>query len=538
MTKITRFIQEQKKYNLIIGGLVIIVIVLVAFDLFHKTKGVQRTTRPTGEQVSVASVASLSPNNASLSVIGKVESENEATILSETSGEIVSLNNQIGDYVSAGDVIATMENSSEQAAVTQAEGAYESAQANLAQVSGTTAENSSVSSNQAAETAQNAQTAVLVSLENTYAALDDAIHTKSDTFFNSPRSISVSLDTQFPVDSQTVIQIENERSQLEPLLQTASTLSSDTNVADIDANVTTMITTSQAALTLINNLISVINTAIQDQTLSQSTATQDQTLMSTARTEVVTAITTLTAAKTTYDTDSLSATTATNSADTGTQNSIAVAQANVKSALGTLDAAKAALAKTIITSPISGTIVSLPVTNGDYVNSFTEIAEVSNPSALKVVAYVTSTDAQTLAIGNKAIIDNTVPGVITHIAPAINPQTGTIEVDVGITGNQNTLTDGDSITVALDRSVAQSTTAPSENNTQNIIPIVALKITPNGPVVFTVNSATKTLVSHPVTVGSILGEDIVVTGGITPDMLIVTDARGLTDGEIVSIKQP
>ena len=148
---------------------------------------------------------------------------------------------------------------------------------------------------------------------------------------------------------------------------------------------------------------------------------------------------------------------------------------------------------------------------------------------------MTGSDAQTLSVGNKVTVGDTATGVITQIAPAINPQTGTIEVDIGLNGDESSLVDGDSVTVSLDRSVAASSV--SSNNGSIIIPIVSLKITPDGPVVFLVDGTTKTLVSHPVSIGSILGENIVVTKGLTSDMIIVTDARGLTDGENVSVKQ-
>lgn len=184
--------------------------------------------------------------------------------------------------------------------------------------------------------------------------------------------------------------------------------------------------------------------------------------------------------------------------------------------------------------------MDLPVTAGDYVSSQNEVAEVSNPSALKLVAHVSAADAKTLSIGNTASVNGAAIGTITQISPAIDPQTGTIEVDVTLTGDQTGLTDGDSVTVDLDRasSSSSSASAPSASNLPSIIiPIVALKITPTGPEVFTVDADTNTLVAHPVQIGSILGQNIVVTQGLTPDLMIVTDARGFVSGEKVSVKQ-
>ena len=63
-------------------------------------------------------------------------SENQATILAQSAGEIVTLNSAIGDRVSAGDTIAVIENSSQQASVTEAQGAYDVAEAALVKTSG------------------------------------------------------------------------------------------------------------------------------------------------------------------------------------------------------------------------------------------------------------------------------------------------------------------------------------------------------------------------------------------------------------------
>jgi multidrug efflux pump subunit AcrA (membrane-fusion protein) len=54
--------------------------------------------------------------------------------------------------------------------------------------------------------------------------------------------------------------------------------------------------------------------------------------------------------------------------------------------------------------------------------------------------------------------------------------------------------------------------------------------------VFTVD-ATSTLVSVPVELGTLLGEEVVIKTGLSPDMQIVKDARGLKAGEVVTVNQ-
>ena len=278
----------------------------------------------------------------------------------------------------------------------------------------------------------------------------------------------------------------------------------------------------------LNNIAEVVN-ALQTTDENNSyailpigTVTGYQTTIAAARTEVSSAISSLTSTLNTYDTSGN--------------------QAQVEEELGALESAKAALAKTYITSPISGTIVDLPITEGDYVSANQEVAEVSNPSALKIITHVSASDAKTLSVGSSATVNGTAQGIITQISPAIDPQTGTIEVDVALAGDGAGITDGDSVTVDLDRTTASLVMdAPaldaSSDNASIIIPIVSLKITPTGPEVFTVDPTKKVLVPHPVEIGSILGEDIVVTSGLSPNMVIVIDARGLTDREAVTVEK-
>jgi len=158
---------------------------------------------------------------------------------------------------------------------------------------------------------------------------------------------------------------------------------------------------------------------------------------------------------------------------------------------------------------------------------------------------VSAADAKTLGVGNASHRRRRACREISQVSPAIDPQTGTVEVDIALSDSQSGLTDGDSVTVSLDRTASSIGAATDQGAAQNsasstapsIIPIVALKITPTGPEVFTIDPSKSVLVPHPVSIGSILGQDIVVTQGLTPDLMIVTDARGLVAGQSVTVKK-
>jgi multidrug efflux pump subunit AcrA (membrane-fusion protein) len=517
-----------------VGGGILIVLVLVFGVRLITGSASAPVVPPQISHVTLSSVASLSSQTGPLPVVGTVTSLNEASILAQSSGEITLLNHALGDHVSAGSIIAEMENSSQQAAVVQAQGAYDGAQAALTKAQGSTAANSSITSTQASSAAANAQTSVIASLHSAFAAVDDAVHTKADALFNNPRTTSPTLVSFTIPNSQLVTNVQNERSTLDALVASMQSVGSATSTTDIDAQVDTAIASLQKIESFLNDLIAVVNEAVPNQYESSAQIAASQASLSAARSEVVGAVSSLTAAKSSYDSAVSGAQTATNSATAGTGSDIATAEANAKSALGALQAAEANLEKTIIRSPISGTIVSLPITQGGFVSSFAQVAQVSNPGALEIDTYVTADDAKTIAVGGKAVISGTVQGVIVSIAPAIDPTTGKILVKVGIVGSQSQLTDGDTVTLTLARAITTSNkTATTAASTSIVIPIVAAKITPEGPVVFAVSSST--LVSMPITLGTILGDQVTVLGGLTPQSDIVTDARGLSNGQQVVV---
>src|SRR5690606_25450209 len=67
-----------------------------------------------------------------------------------------------------------------------------------------------------------------------------------------------------------------------------------------------------------------------------------------------------------------------------TNGTVSAADAQVKQALGTLRAAQAQYAKTIIRTPIAGTVNRIDVKAGDFVTAFTPIATIANNNALTI----------------------------------------------------------------------------------------------------------------------------------------------------------
>jgi RND family efflux transporter MFP subunit len=221
-------------------------------------------------------------------------------------------------------------------------------------------------------------------------------------------------------------------------------------------------------------------------------------------------------------------TTAQSQAESGAQ--VSLSSASVKQAQGAYNAALANLEKTIIRAPISGTLNTLSIKLGDYVTASQQVAVVSNNGALKVVVFVTPQDRTTLSVGGAATIEGQYPGIITKIAPAVDPTTKKIQVDIGLTGNASALTNGESVRVELSRAVARRVSGTKAIS----LPIAALKIEPGRTVAFSLDADNR-LVAHAVTTGAIVGDKIEITSGLSPDIRILTDARGFKEGQQVTV---
>lgn len=528
-TYLPAVLRERPEWQLIAGALVVLALVLiVGRHLFAKGVSVTEDTHTAVPAVQVAAISALASQTGPLQVIGTVKSENQATILAQTSGELVSLTRSIGDRVSAGTVLGQFENASQRAAVLQAQGAYEAAQATLAKITGTYATNASLSSEQAATASANAAASLDVALRSMYAAIDDAVHAKADALFTNVSTSNPRFVPLVVPDSQLVIDIEAARLALTAKISEAAAASSGT--APVDERTRIMLADANVVASLLAKIITALNSAVPNTTYSSSQIAAYQASLGAARSQVVGAIASVTSAKAGYDAALSGSKTASNVAVSGTESDTASAQAGVKSARGSLAAAQAALEKTIVRSPISGTIVSLPVTRGDFVPAFAQVAIVSNPGALYVDAQITSDDAKDIAAGNAAIVAGSVSGRVTFVAPALDPSTGKIEVKVGVVG-ASSLTDGEAVTLALSRTPRIKPGSPK--NSVITIPIVAIKVLPSGPVVFTV-TASSTLQSKPITLGAILGDRVIISG-IDTATEIITDARGHADGEVVEV---
>lgn len=514
---------ELSKRNQVIAIVTAIVVVYGILHLFTRAS-IPPTIAPSARAVTLVSVSDIVNNTTPLPLLGSVTSRNEAVIRAESSGKLTRVYKKLGDRVVAGQVIGEFENSGERAAVLQAEGAYDAAKAgrDIAVI------NTKTTISSLGDTKANA----LNTIFSAYNTMDDVIHVKTDAAYTNPRNNDISFALSVP-DATLTLSLEAKRKAIESMLVARNTRNKTLSTnSDLLAELGIVSAEAQTIKTYLDDLAQAYAKALVDTNYSQAAIDGGKANVGIARSSISATIATLTGSKTSLVAGLAAEEIAGRTAGSeGNQTQVRSADAQVKSALGSYNAALSRLEKTVIRSPITGTLNSLTIQTGDYVNQSTQVAVVSNNGALEVISYVNEDDAKRIAVNDSVTIDNDTKGVVTRIAPGIDPVTRKIEVRIGITSTSTTVINGQSVNVEI----SHTSTAKKVTNGPIVIPISAVKITPQGSYIFTYTASSSSVAAVPVTLGVLSGDSVEIKTGLTMDMSIVKDARGLKDGTVVSL---
>lgn len=488
----------------------VVVVVLIGIYFFGNQTQEESATAESLPVVKVTT-ASQFAGNSTISLIGTVRAFSEASITTEATGRVTDVRVQLGQTVAAGQVLAALENSSQQASVLQAEGVYDSALASAAQ--------SNVGTNEAETNLRSAKNNAVATAKSAYGTVEDVILNNIDQYFTSPNTTIPGLRID---GAGFTSQLNNTRVQYQSTLPSWKTrvdaLTIDGNLdAELDfANVRVSQT-----LNFVDTFITVFNS--QDSN-NRYTDTELQTFSSTfnrLRSTLIQTQTQINTAQSSLDTARESVERATLAASGGTSSA---ADAQIKQALGSLRAAQANLAKTIIRAPISGTVNSLDIRTGDFVNSFVEVAQVANNEALEIITFIGENDRAVFSVGDNVQLDNQYEGTITQIAPAVNANTGKIEVRIA--SESSDLQNGDSVSISKE-------VEGSAVTEDVIIPLSAVKFALGDGSVFVVED--NRLQAKSVTLGTIRGGSVEIVDGLTANDEFVSDARGLVESTQVEV---
>ncbi len=501
-------------------GMVVVAGVATAYML--REEPVESVAQSTLRSVTVHSVALLSQGGAALATAGTVSAQSEATVRAERGGELTSINASLGQSVAAGTILAEMNSASERAAVLSAQGALAAAEASRAKV----AKGSRAEEQAKLQTGVgSARSTAVTTLLSTYATVNNSIKNTADSMISNADTASPQFG---PVtsNSQAKNDVQNKRLALGPTLRRQAELRDTLTVnADLNAELDTTQAEVRVVLNFYESLISALNSSVSSPSFSDAQIAAFKLAAVTARTELTATLSALDTARAGISNAGQSL-----SASTGpTVEDISSADAAVTQAQGALASARAMYEKSIIRAPISGTINAFSLKRGDFVSMGQEVVTIANNNALEVVTYITERDSARVTVGNKVTLDGGITGVITKVAPAVDPTTKKIEVRIGLPASAKLL-NGQSVVVTLDQAKE-----PTRANATLTLPLSTLKVGSLETVVFTVDGQ-NTLVSHPVKLGLLLGDRVEVLEGITADMQLVLDARGHKAGEVVTVQ--
>ncbi len=468
-------------------------------------------------EVSVIRVSDIEGSEP-LTLVGSVRSISEAKVAPNASGAITRLYGALGDYVEAGSVIAEIKNDRERASLAQAK-------ASLEKVRNST-ESSEINLSSTKDSLASAESSSRSAISSAYAIIGDAVNRKADSMFSNPSSLTPTLNATI---SNLQFKINAEKGRLEMggiLSRQKSAGKTPEEYSAILAELSTLSGETNKVRIFLEDVVSALNTAIPNTPITEA-------IITTYRSDTNIALSNINALSSSL-TGTIDNLKARKSAVSSSEQNLSVGTsgvtADVRVAEAAVAAAVAQLEQTIIRAPISGTINKLDLEIGSFVSPGLPVIYITNPRGLEVSAFVSGRDIRDISLGAKAIIAGTVEGTVVRVANALDPATQKAEVKIAISANAP-LVSGQSATVAINRST--KTTVSNKNGYS--IPIAALKITTEGPVVFTV-SENNTLISNPVVLGNLRGSSVQIESGITGEMKIVMDARGHKEGDLVIIK--
>ena len=497
------------------GRLALVVLTIGLMGLYFVTNQESPNETVAEEQVRSVSVASVSDYSdvASLQLIGSVASLDQANIIAETSGRITRVNTSLGQTVVPGQVIAQLENASQYATLLQAEGAYEAAVAAAAK--------SDVS-------VDSAKTGLTSAKNNAISTYRSAYNTLSDIIFNSVDVIYADPNNSIPgvrLDAKNNVNYLNStRANLQTAMTSWQIGTGQINQnSNIEGEIREAISITTTAIELMDVVINIFNEDPSKYETGrfaglQSTFTAKRGVLNSTLASLEAQLTSLSQAKDAVATAELG----------GTNSNISSANAQVKQALGSLRAAEANYAKTIIRTPIAGVVNSLDVKVGDYVSQTAPVATIANNNALEITTFIGESERDRINIGQSVTIEKLYSGTVTHISPAINPATKKIEIKIQT--DSIDIANGDTVSIAITSDYNE----PDKDLAGPIlIPLTAVKFTASDGTVFTIENGK--LVSNPVTIGNISGSFIEIISGIDRNTVFVTDARGLSSGQTVNV---
>ena len=371
-----------------------------------------------------------------------VKAENSVNLSFQEAGQIAAVNVHEGDVVAQGSVLASLDRSSLEAGVEQANAALAAAQAKLDSIaSGTRPEQLAIDRT----AVSNAATSLAAAVNGAYTAASDAVTNQTDNLFSNPQNTNPTFLIP-TTNSQVSINIVNQRialgSELTAFYNALN--ASNTSPASVYAIANATLNQTQSYL----DTISVAVNAATGAMISNVALAQYKTYIGTARTEVGAAVTALAIAESGYTTAEGALTLAEAGA---TPQDLEAQKAAVLQAQAAATAAQVAYQNAVLVAPFSGSVQNLTAQLGQVVSPSVPVLSLVNNGGLKIVTDVSETDVAKISVGDRAVVTldafgtgSGFPATVTTIGTTQTLVNGSpaYEVTLHFTGPQPTVKDG------------------------------------------------------------------------------------------------
>lgn len=341
-------------------------------------------------------VVSRAPYVQEISVSGKVVAAESVNLGFSQGGRVSRIYVKTGDAAAQGRVLAELENGDLRAAVLQKEAALEREEAKLDSLkAGTRAEELAV----AEADVTGDREALLNEIRKSYTSADDAVRNQLDKFISNPRTASPQL-TFTASDSQAVTDVQNGRLAVE---QTIVEWKASHSTLSVSSDLAAAAAAAQAALATVYELLSdasaVLSKANTNQAVTAAVLAGYVTDIKNARESVNSAIAALSTATAALDasTKALAVKRA-----GSTSADIAAQAAQVKAAVADVANARAALGKTLITAPFSGTVSNVEVKAGETALANSPVLSLIGRGSFGIETYVPEVSIASVKTGDTA----------------------------------------------------------------------------------------------------------------------------------------
>jgi RND family efflux transporter MFP subunit len=343
-----------------------------------------------------------------VSVTGRVKSRTSVDLAFEIGGRISSIPVDVGSLVARGDVLARLESSGSYSDVAQARALLDVERARLTQLkNGARAEDVAVSEQSLANTKislNNAQSSLILAVQDAYTKSDDAIRNKVDKFITNPGSDNPQLSF-FLNNSALKAELEQGRKALETMLNAWSVSSSAVSVtSDLDRTSIEAEKNLKTVRDYLDRTAFALSAITTTSGLTQTTIDGYKTDISSSRVSINLSLSALSSAE--------DAVTSARSAVLLSESQVALKKApalpeevaaqmaRVAQAEAAVSSAESRLDKARLVAPISGVISSINPKVGEIISMNSPVVSLMAVSNYQVEAFIPEADISKVSKDN------------------------------------------------------------------------------------------------------------------------------------------